>query len=158
MSGHSSNGQAATEQRLYVSHINVGSFIKRTGRYRTEIGIGNRNRDRKGLCQIDCLSHSINLCQQGCQITNSFVFLARPIAGVTKGNIWFLLLYVLFPVISPSYIYTWHSRAWTSAAKDKARRWQCQKSIKEWFQNKMFFQDQNKIWNESHRQNVSPIA
>jgi hypothetical protein len=31
--------------------------------------------------------------------------------------------------------------AWTSEAKDEARRRQLQKSMKEWFQSKMFFQD-----------------
>jgi hypothetical protein len=30
---------------------------------------------------------------------------------------------------------------WTSEAKDEARRWQLQKSMKEWFTSKMFFQD-----------------
>jgi hypothetical protein len=31
--------------------------------------------------------------------------------------------------------------AWTSEAKDEARRGQLQKSMKEWFPSKMFFQD-----------------
>jgi hypothetical protein len=34
-----------------------------------------------------------------------------------------------------------YSNSWTSEAKDEARRWQLQKSMKEWFQSKMFFQD-----------------
>jgi hypothetical protein len=41
--------------------------------------------------------------------------------------------------------FCWWDSAWTSEAKDEARRWQLQKSMKEWFPSKMYFQDPKKM-------------
>jgi hypothetical protein len=51
----------------------------------------------------------------------------------------------------------WHY-PWTSEAKDKARRWHLQKSMKEWFPSKMFFQDQKRALNYAHSKDISSIA
>jgi hypothetical protein len=52
-----------------------------------------------------------------------------------KAGCCFSQLY-LFPWPCLRRLYTW-----TSEAKDEARRWKLQKSMKEWFPSKMFFQD-----------------
>jgi hypothetical protein len=78
------------------------------------------------------------IVQRGRKIMHTQKILAQlpiPVRTNEKNNSSYI------PALNKCTLDVFWDYSWTSEAKDKAQRWQLQKSMKEWFPSKMFFQD-----------------